>query len=66
MVVGVLIFSCSSLRSIVSGKRWILGMGLQLFNLLSTVNNFLVLMGAYKNRVQKVIVKISILLHQKA
>lgn len=62
-MVGVLIFSCSSLRSIVSGKRWILGVGLQLFDFLSTVNNLLVLMGAYKNGDQKAVLKISSLLH---
>lgn len=39
------------------------GVGLQLFNFLSTVNNLLVLMGAYKNRDQKAILKFSSLLH---
>lgn len=34
MMVGVLNLSCSSLRSIVSEKRWILGIGLQLFRLI--------------------------------
>lgn len=34
MMVGVLNLYCSSLRSIVSEKRWILGMGLQLFRLI--------------------------------